>query len=378
MPDPPAPVFITRKFPPSVGGMETLSSSIWDAMKRVRPDAVLIAHGGGNGDLAWWIPIALARLCSLLLRRRASVVVAGDALTNAAVAPLCRLLGVRCVVVVHGLDMTYGNRLYRALVRPILRSSPLVISISTAVREIAVGVGVDESAAVVVAPAVASPPTDASDRAGSGQSLREHLGIRPGAVVLLTLGRLVPRKGVRWFVEWVLPEVSQSAILVVAGEGPDRAAVEDAAHRVGVTDRVRMLGAVDGETREMLLAGADLFVQPNVPVAGDVEGFGLVTVEATLRGTPVLGSDLEGISDALVGGEAGWLIAPQDPDAWVGRLNELLADPSALQESAAAFAESAAARFGPEAFDRVLREIVPLGNPTPTGPGLVAGHGSGR
>jgi glycosyltransferase involved in cell wall biosynthesis len=308
--------------------METLAAGVWRSIQEYRPDAVLICHTGHNKTMPLWWPKALVRLAVLLARRRVGLVLTGDALSNAITAPLVRLAGVRRATLVMGLDLTYQSRIYRALVHGPLRNTPCVIAISEATAQVARDLGVDPDHVHVVRVGIAPP--DTRSRAEAAEHLRHAVGLPASATVLVTLGRLVRRKGVRWFVENVLHQVEQSTHYVVAGIGPDEQVIRDAARVRGLSERVHILGGVDEDTRDMLLRGADLFVQPNIPVSGDMEGFGLVMIEAAMRGTPVVAADLEGIKDAVVDGRTGILLPPGDAKAWVARISTLLRAPQQL------------------------------------------------
>jgi len=348
------PLFVTRKFPPSVGGMETLAAGVWRCLERSAPDALLIAHGGSNANLPGWLPGALARVVGLLARRRAQPVLAGDALMYTILFPLLRLFRVRNATMVMGLDLTYQNRLYRAVVHRVLRRAPRVLAISSATARTAESFGVPAERIGVVRLGVAAPEVSPGDRAAAGKEIRHRCGLPDDAVVLLTLGRLVPRKGVRWFVANVLADLPPDVVYLVAGDGPDRATVEAAAEEADVADRVRLLGRVDDEEREVLLRGATAFVQPNVPVPGDMEGFGLVAIEAAMRGTTTIASGIEGLLDAVVDGETGILLPAEDRSAWVARLRELCAAPDDLTRTGFRFQQRAQELYGEEEMARQL------------------------
>jgi glycosyltransferase involved in cell wall biosynthesis len=292
------------------------------------------------------------------MRRQVDVVLTGDALTYAVVGPLARLFRVRHATMIMGLDVTYDNALYRKLVLSQLRRASLVIAISAATADTARMQGVEADHLSVVRlgiPALTTP----LDRVSARLSLHARLAIPHDDVVLLTLGRLVRRKGARWFVDEVLPQLPPNVHYVIAGAGPELAPLQDSVATHNLEGRVVLLGHVDDQLREELLQGADLFVQPNIEVAGDLEGFGLVTVEAALRGTVVVAADLEGIKDAVVDAETGFLLPSADADAWVARLRELIADP-ALGDSAASFAAAAARLFSEAAMGAELCRLLKL------------------
>jgi glycosyltransferase involved in cell wall biosynthesis len=347
-------VFVTRKFPPSRGGMETLAAGVWRTMVAARPDAVLIAHGGSNRLLPVWLPGAVIRTSWLVATRRVGFVLTGDALMYAVLAPLLRLFRARHATMVMGLDVTFDNRAYRAVVHRLLRLAPSVIAISAATAEAARGFGVPAENVHVVRLGVSAPAVSLAQRKACRQELAQRFDASDDTVFLLTLGRLVRRKGARWFVENVLPQLPSNVHYVVAGDGPEAAPLRATVSAAGMAHRVHLLGSVDDETRETMMRGADLFVQPNIRVAGDMEGFGLVVIEAALRGTPVVASALEGINDAVIDGETGFLLAPEDPDAWARRLRELTTDREQLVVIGQRFRESAAELFGEESMGQAL------------------------
>ena len=358
-----SPVFITRKFPPSVGGMETLAAGVWRSVEAVRPDANLIAHGGSNRALPLWLPKALFSLASLIARRRVESVLTGDALMCALVAPLTWLGRVPRATMVMGLDITYSSSVYRAIVHPVLRRTSRVIAISAATGAAAEAVGVPADHVKVVRLGVQAPAVARSRVTAAGE-VRALVGAPESATTVLTLGRLVRRKGVRWFVDEVMPLLPSSVHYVVAGTGPEQALIEAVADRRGLSDRIHLVGQVDDDTREILLQGADIFVQPNIPVDGDMEGFGLVTIEAAMRGTPVVAAELEGIKDAVINGRTGILLPPVQPDCWVATLTELASDPGRRTSLGTEFGHETSALYDEKSMGRELADLIGWGGRT--------------
>jgi len=84
---------------------------------------------------------------------------------------------------------------------------------------------------------------------------------------------------------------------------------------------------------------------PNVVVPGDMEGFGIVMLEAGACGLPTLAADLEGIGDVIEDGVNGWFAPSEDADAFVQRIESLLADPEALRATSARTAEYVSSTF---------------------------------
>jgi glycosyltransferase involved in cell wall biosynthesis len=170
--------------------------------------------------------------------------------------------------------------------------------------------------------------------------------------VLLTVGRLVERKGVCWFIDKVLPELGSSYVYLVAGDGPERGRAQRIVEQRGLREQVHLLGKVTDRDLEALYRTADVFVMPNVPVPGTMEGFGLVALEAASAGVPVVASDLEGIRDAVVDGETGVLVESGNVAAFVDAIKRAQAMPREQVASAtAAFSWENVARRYDEALE---------------------------
>lgn len=353
-----ATLFVTRKFPPSVGGMETLAADVWATLEAAGGRDRLIAHGGTNGRMPLWLPGAVLRTVRLVRRREVGHVLVGDVLLYLLLRPVLVVLRVPHATMAMGKDVVWQQPAYQWLVRRVLPRAPLVLAISAATADVVVAAGVPAERVRVVRLGVRLPDGGpARDEARA--RLRAAHDIDATAPVLVTVGRLVRRKGVAWFVDTVLPDLP-GAVHLVAGSGPDADRVAGLAARRGVADRVRLLGAVSDAERELLMRGADVFVQPNVPVPGDMEGFGLVAVEAAVRGALVVAADLEGLRDAVVPGETGVLVAPGDAVAWRETLTRLLADPAAAEQQARDHAERCRTRYSRERMGEALRAALGL------------------
>ena len=162
---------------------------------------------------------------------------------------------------------------------------------------------------------------------------RRRLGL--GDVpTLLTVGRLVPRKGVD-LVLLALPEVRRrfgSVRYVVAGDGPDRGRLEALARELGVREAVELRGRVPDEDVAWLYAACDAFVLPVRDEWPSVEGFGLVYLEASACERPVIGARAGGAPEAVREGETGLLVEPDDVRGLAAAITGLLEDPSRARE----------------------------------------------
>ncbi len=172
-------------------------------------------------------------------------------------------------------------------------------------------------------------------------------GTRSGQARLVTIGRLVPRKGVDEVIR-ALALLTDTELLVVGGPGheelefdPEVARLRELAGRHRVSDRVTFAGRVDHDRLPSIIAGADLVVA--VPV---YEPFGIVPLEAMSCGVPVIGSAVGGLLDTVVDGVTGLLVEPGNPPALAAAIAALLSDEDRRAQMGATGAERVRAHFG--------------------------------
>ncbi|HEY8298084.1 MAG TPA: glycosyltransferase [Candidatus Baltobacteraceae bacterium] len=167
------------------------------------------------------------------------------------------------------------------------------------------------------------------------EELRRELGVGPGERLVLFVSRLAREKNVDLLFEAVALCADPTLRLILAGDGPDRAAFEERVRELGIVDRVRFVGGVQRSHLPDLYASADAFVFPSVS-----ETQGLVLAEALAAGALVIAADAPQSRDVL--GAAGWVVTP---DA-AGFAAALAAIPFEPDRSISAMARSSAARFG--------------------------------
>jgi phosphatidylinositol alpha-1,6-mannosyltransferase len=321
-------LFLTRKYPPSVGGMQQASFHLTTEVTRRRPGAI-VAWGRSQRLLPWFALTVFPRVAAIRARGRIDVIHVGDPVLAPLGVILGRLIGAPVVSTAHGLDVTYPHPLFQAVVLPFLRRVDRVIAISQSTADECLRRGVCPERCQVIPYGVDPGPSDLPSREQARSRLKTASGIDlDGRDVLLTTGRLVARKGVAWFVEAALPEIVRrrpSVLYVVVGEGPERPRILAAAEANGVATHVRLLGQIPRDLVWAAYRACDLFVMPNVPVAGDMEGLGLVALEAGVAERYVVAADIEGISDAIIPGSNGTLVPPRDAMAQAQAVVDFLA-----------------------------------------------------
>lgn len=314
--------------------METAAYELYSALREGDGQVDLVAWGGSNkwlpGVYFWLFGRALVGV----LRFRPDVILLQDGV----MAPLgwaLKLLTRRpTLIVIHGLEVTHQNAVYRRLVFPFIARQTAFAAVSEGSKQAAMAaLGRVGGARVEVIPNglsdvfYSTKPRDEQLRIVAQEADLPLERLRQSHI-LVTAGRLIKRKGVSWFVDSVMPRLvadDPSILYLVAGTGPQRAEIESAIDRHGLTDNVKLLGRASDECLTALYNAADVFLMPNVRVRSDIEGFGLVAIEAASCGALVVASDLEGISDAVVDGKNGYLVPVGDASAYTAIVTRELA-----------------------------------------------------
>jgi glycosyltransferase involved in cell wall biosynthesis len=172
----------------------------------------------------------------------------------------------------------------------------------------------------------------------------------PGPVILLSVGRLRAPKDFLTLVRAVAALEPGSARLLIAGDGPDRPALEAEIDRLGLGEHVVLLGTRDDVPE--LLAGADVFV-----LSSDSEGLPMSVLEAMATGLPVVASAVGGVPEAVSASETGTLVPARDSAALAEALRRLVADPALRERFGEAGRRRAEREFSLERFEREHLEL---------------------
>jgi phosphatidylinositol alpha-1,6-mannosyltransferase len=381
-------LIVTRNLPPLVGGMERLNWHMAEELAKVAEVRVVGPHGSAvlapRGVVVREAPLKpLWRFlwrARLLARREARVwkpdlVLAGSGLTTPLVRSAARTWGAKSAAYVHGLDIAASHPIYRALWLPAIRGMDRVIANSHATAKLCRDVGVDPVRIGIVHPGVEPPPdsepprlpwrgeeegTNPDAAATNDFRTRHYSGSRP---LLLSVGRLSARKGLREFVTQALPrivEAQPNAMLLIVGDAPSQAlhaeaqtpaSIQAAADAAGVGRHLKFLGVItDYAELGTVYRAADVHVFPVREIPGDPEGFGMVAVEAAAHGLPTVGFATGGVIDAVSERESGLLVRPGDYSAFANAVLESWALREALRPGCIAFAQ----RFAWPAFGEQL------------------------
>ncbi len=336
-------LLVTNDFPPMAGGEAMCYAHM---CATVPPHGVLVLAPRLPGDeefdaaqpyrvIRKSVPTSshpLARLIQILAflghavrilrRERVAMVHIGHLHLGLIGLALSRWARIPYVIYLHGGEMTPYLRVpaVRRVAKAIVANASLVVVNSAFTRRHYAAMGIQH------------PQTEILTMSTGLARFRPDLDIRgtrakyglEGHKVLLTVGRLVERKGHDMVIR-TLDRVQQAVGPVrylIAAEGPEEPRLRALAHDLGHEQRVRFIRHVPADELPYLYASCDVFVMPSRALSrrDGVEGFGLVFLEAGASGKPVVGGRSGGIPESVIGGVTGMLVDPKD----VGELARVL------------------------------------------------------
>ncbi len=336
-------LLVTNDFPPRAGGIQSYVHAL---AERMPADDLMVyapAWPGADefdgrqpfqvvrhpGSLMLPVPTVARRAVELVKRHRAEAVWFGAAAPLALLAPTLRRAGVvRAVASTHGHEVGWSMLpVSRQALRVIGNNVDVVTYVSGyARRRISAALG--PMAALEYLPPGVDTEMFRPDPLGRAR-VREALGFGDRPVVVC-ISRLVARKGQDVLIR-ALPEVLRSvgdAVLLIVGDGPDRASLGRLALQLGVGGNVTFTGAVPWPELPAHYAAGDVFAMP-CRTRGhglDVEGLGIVFLEASAMGLPVVAGDSGGAPEAVRPGETGVVVDGRDVGAVAHAVVDLLGD----------------------------------------------------
>ncbi len=345
-------------FPPRTGGS---GRWFWEIYSRLPREAVRIAAGESSaadefdrthdlsvtrmpiemrarglrplGNLKHYLKMAW-RVRRLVKREGVTAIHAARNLPEGFIAYLVRRMrGTPYSCYVHGEDIGVSatSRELAWMTRRVFKRADFVIANSQNTRRMLLNQwGLPESKVRLLYPGV---DTKRFVPAPSDEVVRERLGWS-GRTVLLTVGRLQKRKGHDMLIR-ALPAIRArhpSVLNAIVGEGEEQASLEALAKSLEVADQVQFLGEIADDRLRECYQQCDLFALPNRAIGADVEGFGMVLLEAQACGRPVLAGASGGTAETMRVPETGHVVPCDTPEPLAEAINDLLADSTRLAE----------------------------------------------
>ena len=342
-------LLVTNDFPPKVGGIQHY---LWELWRRLDPESFVVLTASSDASAAAFdaeqaefgvrivrVPgqllyfptaAALSTIRSLVDAFQVDLVLLDPVLPLGILGPR---VGVPYGVVLHGAEVAVPGRLpgSQAVLRRVLRQADLVVSAGRYPAAEARRVAPTMRARVVEIPPGVDSGSIVPLAAAQRRRARLGLGLPVSGPLVVSISRLVPRKGMDVLLEAaarLAPSYADLAV-AIAGSGRELPRLRRQAEECPVS--VHLLGSVSDEERASLLGAADVFVMAcrNRWLGLEQEGFGIVFLEAAAAGVPQVAGDSGGASEAVLDGVTGLVVGcPEDPGALAEALRSLLADPT--------------------------------------------------
>lgn len=371
-------VYVSHTQPPAsaplsnIGGMQRVAEELLeslDARDEVDVEALLLR-------CSWkWIHIRIIPfLVSSFLKLRIRIV-RGDLetilfssmVTALLVIPLDKYLRasrVKTAVIVHGLDVTSSFALYQRWVRRVLGSIDLVLAVSQATGMECVARGLSQDRIHVIHNGVKTSrfetePPLRPERTKLFAHFDSPSGVLPeDGFLLCSVGRHVERKGYAWFIEHVMPALPPNIHYWLAGDGPESVHIQGVVKRMNLSGRVRLLGKLSDPELMALYRGSDLFIMPNIKVRDDMEGFGIVMLEAGMNGLPSIAARIEGIEEVILEGKNGYFVRSGDAEGFVRAISSYVSETQNMEAARKSAFDYTRDTFGWETIsDRVVKAL---------------------
>lgn len=334
---------IAENWPPRVGGIERYLINLLKALPE-EFTVTVVAPPGSETDIApnitvvskrfFWPVIKPAWLflymyvLALAKKESFDAVLCGKALFEGRVAQrLKKELGIPYIVCTYGMEIhTWLNssRTKKQLVQ-VLTDADRVLVINNQMQKELVDLGISASAMTKLHPGLPDEALAVPDEDRIAE-IKKKYEIKGRYV--FTLARLVPRKGIDDLIH-AFAELEQTTYgdvqLVIAGNGPEAQELQKIADREYI--RPLFLGTIPDEDIAPLMAGASIFALTPKDIDGDVEGFGIVYLEAQAAGTPILATKTGGVPEAMQEGKTATLVTPKNIKEISAALTKMLSNP---------------------------------------------------
>jgi len=371
-------LLVTNDFPPKVGGIQ---SYLWDLWQRLDPEstAVLTARSHPEYDrfdaeqaarglhirrvgfpiLYFPTPLALRRIHQMCRAEHPGIVLLDPVWPLGLLGPR---LGLPYGVVLHGAELAIPARfpVVRAGLRTVLERASIIVSAGGYPRAQAERLVGHSLGTVVEIP----PGVDLgrfADAATQRQSARQRFDLSDDALVVTSVSRLVPRKGMDVLIAAAarLKASHPKLVVVIAGAGRDDRRLRRLIDTSGAP--VTMLGRIDEDDKAALLGASDVFAMlcRNRWGGLEQEGFGIVFLEAAAASLPAVAGDSGGAAEAVADEETGVVVRdPKDAGAVAAALERLLADAPLRERMGKAARSRAAESFAHDGLAPRLAEAL--------------------
>jgi len=337
-------LLFTLEYPPFKGGV----ANYYENVVRHWPeeDSVFVLNNNDNKLLTdkirpRWLP-AFYHLYKAVKKENIDHILVGNILPLGTVSlVVAKLLGIKFSVFLHGMDFEYSLKRKRKKILSylILKNADKIICVNSYVASLVEKFLPVKNKIVISNPGI--NPYNDCDYILTKQ-IRDKYNLN-GKVIFLSIGRMVKRKGFDMAIKAVKELSDKNIAYFISGNGPDREEIKSLADGV---ENIFFLDNLNDPEKWAWLGACDCFIMPSRNISGDVEGFGIVYLEANLMGKPVIAGASGGVGDAVIDGVNGLMVDPENITDIKRAITEMASD-KGLRE-----------KLGTQGEERALREFV--------------------
>ncbi len=346
-------LIVTHKLNESLGGMQKVCRELYHGLSE-KCKTHIINLDKDDSRFKYYTSLKYRIEKYLKSNLQIELVYFNDAFVGMLCAKIRKKVDAKFVVTAHGLDIVFPNYFYQKWLRNHLIHFDQIICVSEFTKTQVLNLGIEPNKIRVIENGVDKNDSYPVISEYRQRIMRKKISLREDDYkIILATGRAVRRKGFSWFIKEVLPSLPDNVLFVIAGpmnspystfsswldylpsswrtqfetifsKASDSNEIYKLMNHATYGKKFIHLGKVSQADLNALYTIADLYVMPNVKVKGDAEGFGLVALEAAVRGKVVLASDLEGITQAIQNGKNGLLLPSIQADQWIITITELL------------------------------------------------------
>lgn len=332
-------LYISHLHPPknapleNIGGMQRVSIQLVKELNK-RSDITVktvIQHASWRGielKTTFFLANLAYKLPHIVKEFEADIILFSSMVTASLARFTRNRINIPMVTINHGQDVTMPISFYQKFIPKVFKSLDGVISVSEATRQECIKRGMHPDKGIALPNGFdVSNAGITYDKDESKKELERIFKINlENKSLLITVGRQIKRKGHEWFITEVLPKIKSNVVYLAIGDGPEHKHLKKLTHSLPYKEDIFFVGKQSDTLLHKVYAAADVFIMPNIPVQGDMEGFGVVLLEANLASTPAVATDLEGIKDVLEDGNNGYKVPVRDSISFASKVDDILSD----------------------------------------------------
>lgn len=354
LPSPVEVLFVSHKYPPAVGGMEKQSFELIRGTARYLKVHTIV-YDNKEPILLFFFHLNRRIRAKIKANPQIKLIHFNDGLMAALASFHKGYSHLKKVATLHGLDIVFPFGYFQRVIIPRFNTFDLLITVSQATAEAAQLRGIAPSKMTVI-PNGVDPP--------AAQNICHDTPSPEDIPYFITLGRAVKRKGFSWLMQEVIPFMNGNFKLLMVGPFEHNSTWKERIFNLlpakvqhlltlflgyptdqkdmrtllkANPERIQHLGKIPADKLQCLLTHAQAFLMPNIRISGDMEGFGLVCLEASTAGTVVVAAELEGITSAITHKKNGILLKSQDATAWIQQLQAIVDSPKEYRDLGKSF-----------------------------------------